>query len=49
MKLIIIFGWLLLSNTIFAATTVVPYITKSVVTGTTFKFSETLSGSLPSG
>lgn len=51
MSRIIIFSLLLFVNNIFAATApiVVPTITKSISAGTTFKFTETLSGKLPTG
>jgi|688.fasta_scaffold398423_1 hypothetical protein len=51
MNKIIAISLLLLANNIFAATTsvAVPTITKSVSAGTTFKFTETLSGTLPAG
>lgn len=51
MNKIIAISLLLLANNIFAATTsvAVPTITKSVSIGTTFKFTETLSGTLPAG
>ncbi len=48
---IIAFTLLLFANNIFAATASVsvPTITTSVAAGTTFKFTETLSGKLPAG
>lgn len=49
MNKIIAFSLLLFINNIFAATATVPTITKSNSAGTTFKFTVTLSGKLPTG
>jgi hypothetical protein len=49
MKKIILFSLLLVMFPVYDVVSVMPSITKSVVAGTTFKFTETLSGVLPTG